>query len=120
MDEIGVRAECFAQCHDLELYVLFRHDGARPHPAYELLFSDERAVGLQQGQQEIERTRAELDWNAIGEQLSPAQQNAEPAEFEIRAGGCPVRVVSALRNWVSASRRLWSNIRLHRGFSRLV
>lgn len=34
--------------------------------------SDERAVGVQQGQQEIEGARAELDGNAVGEQLSPA------------------------------------------------
>ena len=61
---------------------LFRHDDARPHPAHELLFSDERAVGLQQDQQKIEGARAELDWNAVGEQLPPAQQNAETAEFE--------------------------------------
>jgi hypothetical protein len=28
------------------------------------------------------------DWNAVGEQLPPSQQNTETAEFEIRAGGC--------------------------------
>jgi hypothetical protein len=68
-------------------------------------FSDERAVGLQQGQQEIERARAELDWNAVGEQLSSAQQNAKTAEFESLAGVCPVRGVSALPKWVSASEK---------------
>ena len=97
MDEVPVSAQCFAQCRNLKLDVFFRHDDARPHPAHELLFGDERAVGLQQDQQEIEGARTELDRNAVGEQLSPAQQNAETAEFEIRAGGCPVRGVSALR-----------------------
>jgi hypothetical protein len=63
----------------------------RPHPPHELHFSDERAVGLQQGPHEIEGARAELDWNAVGEQLPPSQQHTETAEFEIRAGGaCPV------------------------------
>ena len=48
------------------------------------------AVGLQQGQQEIEGARAELDRNAVGKQLPPSQQDAETAEFEVRAGGgCP-------------------------------
>ena len=93
---------------NLKFEVFFGYHDARPHPAHELLFSDERAVGLQQDQQEIEGARAELDWNAVGEQLSPAQQNAETAEIrEPRrrlTGG-----VSALRKWVSASKRLWTN-----------
>ena len=89
-DEVAVRAQCFAQCRDLKLEVLFRHDDARPHPADELLFRDERAVGLQKDQEEIEGARAEFDRNAVGEQLPPSQQDAETAEFEVRAGGgCP-------------------------------
>jgi hypothetical protein len=118
MDDVTVRAKGFAQCRDLKPDVLFRHEDARPHPAHELLVSDERAVGLQQDQQEIEGARAELNWNAVGEQLSPAQQNAETAEFESLAGGCRVRGVSALPKRVSVSKRLWTNVRLHRGASR--
>jgi hypothetical protein len=72
MDEIAVCPKRFAQHRDLKPDVLFRHDDARPHPAHELLFSDKRAVGIQQGQQEIEGARAELDGNAVGEQLSSA------------------------------------------------
>jgi len=68
--------------------------------------------------QDIEGARAELDRNAVGEQLPPAQQNPETAEFEIRAGGCAVRGVYTLRTWVSAPRRLWTNIWLHLGFPR--
>jgi hypothetical protein len=102
----------------VNLHVLGRHYDARPHPADELLFGEERAVGLQQGKQEIEGACAELDWNAVGEQLSPAQQGAETAEFESLTGGCPVRGVSALRKWVCASRRLGTNIQLHGRYSR--
>ena len=86
LDEGAVSAQRFAQRGDLKLDVFFRHDDARPHPAEELFFRDERAIRLQEDQKEIEGARAELDWNAIGEQLSPAQQDAETAEFEIRAG----------------------------------
>jgi hypothetical protein len=118
MDDVAVSTQRFPQCRDLTFEILFRNDDARPYSAPEFLFSDERAVGLQQGQQEIERARAELDGNAVGEQLSLAQQDAETAEFENLAGVCPVRSMSALRKWVSASTRLWMNKRLHDGTSR--
>jgi hypothetical protein len=72
MDDVAVCPQRFAQYRDLKLDVLFRHDDARPHPAHEVLFSDERAVGIQQGQQEIEGAGAELDGMAAGEQLSLA------------------------------------------------
>jgi hypothetical protein len=78
---MAVRTQCSAQGRDLKLQVLCRYYDARPHPAHELLFRDERAVGLQQDQQEVEGAPAELDWNAVGEQLSPSQENAEAAEF---------------------------------------
>jgi hypothetical protein len=60
-DEIAVRAQCFAQGGDVNLEVLFRYYDARPHPVEKLLFCDERAVGLQQDQKEVEGARAELD-----------------------------------------------------------
>jgi len=89
-DEIAVRAQCFAQGGDVNLEVLFRYYDARPHPVEKLLFCDERAVGLQQDQKEVEGARAELDRNAARAQLPPSQQDAEMAEFEVRAGGgCP-------------------------------
>jgi hypothetical protein len=106
MDDVAVGPQRFAQHRDLKFDVLFRHDDARLDPAHKLLFTDERAGGLQQDQQEIEGARAEFDGNAVGEQLSPAQQNAETAKFESLAGVCPVRDISAPRKRVSASRRL--------------
>ena len=60
-DEIAVRAQCFAQGGDVNLEVLFRYYDARPHPVEKLLFCDERAVGLQQDQKEVEGARAEHD-----------------------------------------------------------
>ena len=71
----------------MNLYVFFGHHDARPHPAEELFFRDERAIGIEEDQKDIEGARAELDWNAVGEQLSASQQEAETAEFEIGAGG---------------------------------
>jgi hypothetical protein len=65
-DEIAVRAECFAQGGDLNLEVLVRHNNVRPHPVEELLLRDERAVGLQQDQEEVERASTNLDRNTAG------------------------------------------------------
>jgi hypothetical protein len=88
-DQIAVRTQCFAQCRDLKLQVLCRYDDARPHPADELFFSDKRAIGFHKDHEDIEGARAKLDRPFVGEQLPPAQQHTETAEFEIRAGGYP-------------------------------
>jgi hypothetical protein len=98
-DDIAVRAERFAQRGDLYLEVLFRHHDAPPHPAEELFFCDEQAIGLQQDQKEIEGARAEYDRNTVSEQLPLAQQHAETAEFESRVGCCRTRPVRAVRQW---------------------
>src|SRR6516165_1484666 len=96
-DEIAVRAQCFAQGGDVNLEVLFRYYDARPHPVEKLLFCDERAVGLQQDQKEVEGARAELDRNTVGEQPPSAQQHAETSEFDCCVGayrtppGCVMR-----------------------------
>jgi hypothetical protein len=71
----------------LKLQILCRYYDARPHPADELFFRDERAICFQQSQQEIESARAEFDRNAVGEQLPRSQQDAETAEFKVLAGG---------------------------------
>src|ERR1700741_2043268 len=73
-DEIAVRAEHFAQGGDLNLEVLFRDEDTRPPPSEKLLFCDERAVGLQQDQEEGKGASTNLDRKTIGEQLPPAQQ----------------------------------------------
>ena len=37
-DQIAVRFQCFAQCRDLKLEILFRHGDAWPHAAHEPFF----------------------------------------------------------------------------------
>jgi hypothetical protein len=86
-NQIAVCAERFAQCVNLKFEVVLRYHHARPHSADELFFRDERAIGSQKDQQDIQGAPAELDWPAVSEQLPPSQQDAETAEFEIRAGG---------------------------------
>jgi hypothetical protein len=71
----------------LKLQVLCRYYDARPHPADELFFRDERAICFQKDHEDIEGARAKLNRNGVGKQLPPSQQDAETAEFEIRAGG---------------------------------
>jgi hypothetical protein len=44
----------------------------------ELLFDD----GLQQDQEEVESSGSQLHRYAVGQQLSPAQENDKAAEFE--------------------------------------
>ena len=65
----------------------------RPHPAEEVFFCEEQAVGFQQDQKEIEDARADYDRNTVGQQLPPAQQHAETGEFERRVGCCRTRPV---------------------------
>jgi len=44
------------------------------------VFGDERSVGLQQDQEEIEGACPQLYRHAVDRQFSPARQNAETAE----------------------------------------
>jgi hypothetical protein len=96
-DEIALRAERVAQRRDLNFEVPFRHNDAGPHPSDKLFLCDERAIRLKQDQKDVEGARAEFDWNTVGEQPPPAQQHAEPSEFEGRVGsyrpqaGCAVK-----------------------------
>src|SRR6516162_2101624 len=101
-DEIAVRAQCFAQGGDVNLEVLFRYYDARPHPVEKLLFCDERAVGLQQDQKEVEGARAELDRNTVGEQPPSTQQHAAATEFQSRLCCCGTRPVRDMPRRVCA------------------
>jgi hypothetical protein len=64
---------------NLKFEVFFGYHDARPHPAEELFFRDERAIGFQKDHKDIEGARAELDWNVFSEQLPPSQQDTETA-----------------------------------------
>ena len=73
LGEAVLRSGGTLQCRDLKLQVLCRYYDARPHPADELFFRDERAICFQKDHEEIEGARAEFDRNTIGEQLPPSQ-----------------------------------------------
>jgi hypothetical protein len=92
-DKVAVFAKSVAQRADLTFQVLFGDNDARPHMAHELVFRDQRSVGLQQDQEEIERARSHLYRHAISDQSPLAQQHAETAELERRVGYCPARLV---------------------------
>ncbi len=85
-DEIALHAQCFAQGGDLNLEILLRHNNARPHASEKLFLCDERAVGLQQDQKEVEGASAQFDWNTVGKQPSPAKLYAEASEFDCCVG----------------------------------
>ena len=81
-DESAVFAEGLAQGVDLNLQVLLRDNNAWPHTAHQLVFGDQRSVGLQQHQEEIEGARPQLYRRAVSDQLPVAQQHAETTELE--------------------------------------
>jgi hypothetical protein len=99
-DEIAVFTKSLAQRRDLNFQVLLGDNDAGPYAAEELAFGDQRSVGLQQDQEEIEGARPHLDRHTVGDQLAAAQQNAESAEFERGVGCCRARPVRALRGWI--------------------
>jgi hypothetical protein len=83
-DKVAVFAEGFAHRGDLNFQVLLRDSDARPDAAHELVFSNQRSVGLQQDQEEIEGARPQLYWDAVGEQLPLPQLQTKTPEFECR------------------------------------
>ena len=84
MDDIAVFAESPSQREDLGLQVVLRDDDTRPDTSQEMLFADKCPIGLQQGQQELERARPQLDRHAVCQQQPLTQQHPKPAEFERR------------------------------------
>src|SRR5437660_10969545 len=76
-DKITVFAKSSTQRGNLNLQVLLRDNDAGPTAAEELVFGDQRSVGLQQDQEEIEGARPQFFEHAVGDQLPLAQQYAE-------------------------------------------
>jgi len=99
-DEVAVFAKSLAQREDLNLQVLLRDNNAWPHPAQELVFGDQLAVGRQQDQEKIEGARPQLYWPAVGDQLPLAQQHAKAAEFERPFSCCLARPIPGHRRFV--------------------
>jgi hypothetical protein len=104
-DEVAVFTKSLAQREDLSLQVLLRDNDAGPHTAHKLVLADQRSVGLQQHQEEIERARSQFYRHAVGDQLPLAQQHAEPAKFECRFGWRPPRPVLGNPRIVARPRR---------------
>src|ERR1700736_3316044 len=104
-DKVAVLPKSLAQCGDLNLQVLLRDNDAWPHTAQELVFGDQRSVGLQQDQEEIERARPQLCRHAVSDQLPLAQQHAETTECERRVGCRWARSIPGYRRIIPRYRR---------------
>src|ERR1700757_3571172 len=72
-DKITALAEGLAYRTDLDLQVLLGHNDVWPDPAQQLLLRDQRTIGFEQDQEQIESARPELDRDALGKQLPAAQ-----------------------------------------------
>jgi len=95
-DKVAVFAKSLAQRGNLNLQVLLRDNDAWPDTAHKLVFGDQRSVGLQQDQEEIEGTRSQLYRRTVGNQLPLAQQYTETAEFQCRVCCRPARPIPGL------------------------
>jgi hypothetical protein len=67
-DEAAVFAESPAQSKDLHFQVPLGDDDPRPDTGVELLFADQRSIGLNQSQQKLECARTQRHRHAIGHQ----------------------------------------------------
>jgi len=70
----------------LGLQVVLLDDPVRPHAAQEFVLAEDRAAGVDEGHERIERPPAQLDRPAIGQQLAAVSDNPEPAKFN----GCRI------------------------------
>jgi hypothetical protein len=104
-DEIAVRAEGLAQSGYLRPQIDLFHGPTEPYPPHQLVLADQRSVGLEQNQQEIESPSPHLDWYTVGKQLAPPQQHKEPAEDKRFAVINRPRFMDR-RQWTAAARRL--------------
>ena len=80
MDKVTIFAESFAQRVDLDLQVLVRDNSGWPRTADELVLGNQLAVAVHQHQQDFERTLAERDRHAVGQQLAPRDLQSERSE----------------------------------------
>ncbi|HEY2540935.1 MAG TPA: hypothetical protein VGI28_15790 [Stellaceae bacterium] len=64
-------------------------DNTWPDTAFQLVFGDQRSIGVEQRQEHVEGAGPELYRDTVGKQLAPTQQHLKAAEFEraiIRSG----------------------------------
>ena len=90
-DKVAVFAKGFAHRGDLNFQVLIRHSDARPDAVHELVFSNQRSVGLQQDQEEIEGARP----NSIG---TPSASNCRCRSSRRKRPNSSVASVAARRD----------------------
>jgi hypothetical protein len=82
-NEVVVR-ESLAQRLYLGVQIIVLDDPARPDPAHQLVFADDRPVGLDQQQKHIESTPAEFHPPTVGENFAALRQDPKATEFEAR------------------------------------
>jgi len=66
----------------LGLHVVLLDDPVGPHAAHELVLGEDRAARVDEGHECIERSRAELDRPAVGQQLAAMGDDLEPAKIQ--------------------------------------
>ena len=109
-DQLAIFTKSLAQRADLDLQIPFRDDNPLPSTAHKLVFGDQRSVGLQQDQKEIESACSQLDRSAIGNQLALSQLDTETTKFDRRSSGCQARPmyatarpIFAVEGWLAIS-----------------
>jgi hypothetical protein len=85
LNEIAILAKTFAQGEELYLQIVRRDDHIRPNPALQVVLCDERSIGLDQHDQDIECPRPKFDRHAAGKQ-SPLAIAHKSAELESCVG----------------------------------
>src|SRR3989441_443332 len=81
-DEITIGAEDLAQRGDLGLEVVFLDDAVRPHAPHQPVLVDNGAARVDQRDQRVEGSPAQLDGPAVDEQLTPMTDNLESTELQ--------------------------------------
>src|SRR5215469_2804227 len=71
-----------AQRPDLGMQIVLVDDPPWPDPAYQLVFFDNGAIGLDERHEHVERAPAESQWSAVGENVAVLRQDLEPAKLE--------------------------------------
>jgi hypothetical protein len=82
-DEVRVRQR-HAERPDLGAQIALFDDPARPDAANQLVFADDRAVGLDQRHEYVEGAPAEFDRPAVGKNFAAMRQDPETAELDAR------------------------------------
>ena len=80
-DEVTIGAERLSKRRDLGLEVVLLDDPVGPYPAQQLVLAEDSATGVEEGHEGVEGAPAEVDRQAIGEQLSAMADHLKAAKF---------------------------------------